>query len=126
MGLVIIVVNTWFSMLTGQNRPVQEHYWGLALVLLTAVMYFIKFRYGILMTGISLLLGLFGLVVFLPLKSVTYYGITIGGVEIRTPYIVPTIFVLILLYAAVNGSSLVKFYDTYVGNRKAGNQDQKV
>jgi hypothetical protein len=108
--LVIILIITWYKFLTHQNVPVAEHYWALGLICVNIALYFIRFVYGIILTGVILCLGLFGLIVFSPLKSVTYYGVTVSGTEIRTPYIAPTILILLLIYIAVNANAFMHFY----------------
>ena len=115
--LVIILMNTWYRFFTRQNTPLVEHYWALGFVLSNGILYFVNFRYGILLTGLILCLALFGIIVFDPLKTTTYYGMTIAGTEIRTPYIVPVFLLLLLVYISVNAKAFMNFYLDYMDRK---------
>ncbi len=102
--LIIISINTWYKFFTHVNVPILEHYFAIIAVVINIILYFVKYKYGILLTGIILIFGIFGLLVFMPVKSLEYYGITISGIDINTPYLEWKIFLILLLYLVINAS----------------------
>jgi hypothetical protein len=108
--LVAFLLYTGYKCLAKESVPISEHNWALALICANALLYLVNFKYGILLTGIIVLLAIFGVVVFTPLKSLTNYGITIFGIEISTPFMAPPMLLIFLLYVGVNLKSFMNFY----------------
>jgi hypothetical protein len=108
--LVVFLSYTGYKCLARENVPIPEHYWALALICANALLYWWNFKYGILLTGVILLLAMFGFIVFTPLKSLTNYGMTIAGLEISTPFMAPSMLLIFFTYIGVNFKALMNFY----------------
>lgn len=117
--LGLILITTWYKIIKHENIAIGEHYLVLGAVILNLLLYLIKFKYGVVLIGILLCLGIFGLLVFTPLKSLTNYGLAIAKVEINTPYMQWGLFLLLILYLVLNGAYVWKMFSRNGGN-KAG------
>jgi|GEM_PF-3557669 len=107
--LCSILVVTWYKVIIQGYPGTIEYYLASGLVVLNLLIYFVRFRYGIMLTGILLSVGLLGILSFYPVKMQTYFGVTIGTVEIRTPDMEISFLLILLLYLVVNANSIWHF-----------------
>ena len=76
---------------------------ALALVLVNTMLYFVRYKQALLLTGIILALATFNLMAFFP--AVTTYGLTIAGVN--SPEIQMFSLLVLFVYVVINFNFLV-------------------
>jgi hypothetical protein len=77
--VVGLVINTWCKFYRHEYDPSLVHYVTLALVAINGILLVIRFKPGLLLTGVILLFAAFGLLHFFEYTSsfLTFFGITI-------------------------------------------------
>lgn len=108
--LVLIVINAWHAIFSENDVITYEHYLALAVLAINLFLYLVKFKIGLLLTGLVLCLGTFGVLLFYPIKILSYEGIVIGKILIRTPFMNMNIFLLLIYYFVVNGGYILNLY----------------
>lgn len=116
--ICIILFTTWYKFSIHEYFPIREHYWALGFAVLNLIIYFIKFKYGVLFTGIVIVLGIFGILIFYPLKMLSNYGITIGAFDINTPYMEMSFWLILFLYLGINARYIWAIYHSYTNRLK--------
>jgi hypothetical protein len=102
-----IMLYTWGEFLfAGNYLPRWQHWLALVLVAGNGVLYFLRYRTAVWVTGIILLLATVNLLSFFIVISA--WWITIGGVS--TPDIQPWSLLLLVIYGVVNFSTLTNWY----------------
>jgi hypothetical protein len=89
---------------------------AVTLVLVNAVLYFLRFKPALLVTGLILILGTFNLLSFT--AAIMTFGITIFG--IASPGIQWLSLILLIAYCAVNFQILVGWYLDMKGIKEEG------
>lgn len=116
--ITIVIIYTWFNILTTDYFATLKHQIALALFLINIGLYFIKFKYAIFLSGIFLLLASFNLLAIWPDIISSSYFMKIGDKEISTPEIQWNTFFILLLYLFCNATYII---DSYV-EMKSNNQ----
>ena len=115
-----VMVNTWFQFISGIYISSWYHITALVLVIINAVVYGIRYKTGLLMTGIVLLLGITNGVCFF--SGMERSSIGIGGLE--SPPIQETALLLLLIYCFFNFGLLYNWYlDSKEEKRKRVRKD---
>lgn len=96
--LGLIVLYTWFKILTTEYFATLKHQIALGLFLLNFVLYTFRFKYGVLLTGVILVLATFNQIAIYPDIESTSFFIKIAGAEFATPSIQWKTFFLFILY----------------------------
>ena len=113
----IILIYTWYIILTTEYFATTRHIIALALWAINGLLYFLRFRYAVVLTGIILVLATFNLLAFFPDIVYTSYFVTIGRAKISTPSIQWQPLLILIFYCIVNYSFLIGLYDDYQDRR---------
>jgi len=116
--LGIILVYTWYTILTTEYYATVRHILALVLFAGNLILYFFRFRYAVLLTGVILILGTFNLLAFFPDITSTSFFVKIRDVEIATPSIQWKPLLLLIFYCTVNFNFLVNLYLDYRDRKK--------
>jgi hypothetical protein len=109
----IILVYTWYVIISLNYSATLKQQIGLGIGILNLSIYIVRFKYGIIGTGLLLLLATFDFIVVFPV--VTSYGwfIRFGETEIKTPSIEWRSLLLLILYFILNTGYLINLYHDY-------------
>ena len=116
--LGIILVRTWYIIMTTEYYATSRHIIALIFFLGNLILYFFRFQYAILLTGIILILATFNLLVFFPDIAATSYFIKFGSREIGTPGIQWKILLLLIVYLIVNFDFFIELYLDFKDKKK--------
>lgn len=86
---------------------------ALGSAILNLLLYLIRFKYGILTTGILLLMATFNLLRLFPVVTIFNNSIQIGDVNLKAPAIELESLLLTILYFILNNSYLISLYHDY-------------
>jgi hypothetical protein len=114
----IILIYTWYIILTTEYFATTRHVIALILFGINALLYFLRFRYAILLTGVILILATLNLLAFFPDITSTSYFVKIGNVEIGTPSIQWQPLLILIFYCIVNFSFFVDVYVEYKDKKR--------
>ena len=124
--IVIVLIYTWFLIITTDYYATQKHQIALILVLINLGVYFFKFDYGIVFTGILLLLATFNFIALFPDIVSSSYFIRIAGKEIATPTIQGKSLLLLIIYLVLDLRYLIELYSNYkYGKNNSDDEDIK-
>ncbi|SRR6185437_3528671 len=101
----VIMLYTWIEFAANRYLPTWRQYVALALVIVNAVVYFVRFRQAVLLTGIILVLATINLLCFFTFIQTS--GITIGSVS--TPGIQLWSLLILVGWFAMNYSNLINW-----------------
>lgn len=96
---------TWIEFAANKHLPTWRQYVALAFVIVNALVYFIRFRPAVLLTGVILVLAAVNLLCFFTFIETS--GITIGSVS--TPGIQLWSLLILVGWFAVNYSNLINW-----------------
>lgn len=102
----LIVLYTWFQIITTEYIATWRHYVALALVVINVGLYFVRYKQAVLLTGIILILATVNLLSFFTIIQTS--GLTIMGVS--TPEIQLKSLLLLVIYCAINFNLLMNWY----------------
>lgn len=102
----LIVLYTWFEIITAEYIATWRHYVALALVAVNAVLYFVKYKQAVLLTGIILILATFNLLSFFAIIQTSCLGFG----SITTPDIQLKSLLLLVIYCVINFNILLNWY----------------
>lgn len=108
----LLVCYTWFIILTTNKVASWKHNAALAIVSINLVLYFIRFSFGLLITGVLLLLATFNIISLLPETASTSYFIVIAGKEISTPPFQGSSLLLFVLYLFLTWNHFREYFDS--------------
>lgn len=110
-----LLVYTWIIFLVTDYVARVPHYLGLILFIPVLYCWYIdkSLTKPIIATGIYLLLATANLLAIEPAIKTSSYGIKLGSLEICTPTFNGLSFLLFVVYAILNFSSLVEIYLDY-------------
>lgn len=115
--LTAILIYTWFVIATTNYFATIKHHIGLGLFLMVALVYAFSFKYGIIFTGIFLILASFNVLAIFPFTISSSYFIKIKDVEIATPSIQWKAVLLLILYIVCVWRFLNDLYIKYKNKR---------
>lgn len=102
LALWIKTLPAWITFCTTEYVATWEHLLALVLLLINLVLYYWRFRVGVMMTGGILLLTSFHLLTFGFIRSRTSVSITWMGKTGETPPIEAVAFLLLLLWIIIH------------------------
>lgn len=102
----LVVLYTWFEIITTEYIATWRHYVALALVAINAVLYFMRYKPAVLITGLILILATINLLSFFTIIRTS--GLTIMGVS--TPEIQLRSLLLLVIYCVINFNLLINWY----------------
>ena len=108
-----ILIYTWFIIGTTDYFATIKHQIGLGLFLAIVALCFLKFKYGVIFTGLFLVLASFNAISIFPVTISSSYFVKIGGVEIATPSIQWKAVLLLILFFICAGKYLNNLYIEY-------------
>jgi hypothetical protein len=108
--LAVILGRTWYIIATTDYLAMMRHVFAIVFFAGNLLLYFIRWKYAILLTGVILVLATFNLLAFFPDVMFTAYFVKIGSVKIATPSIDWKSLLLLIFYCIVNGGFLFKLY----------------
>ena len=103
LTILLIVLYTWVEIIAAEHIATWRHYVALALVLVNAALYFVRYKQALLLTGIILVLAAFNLMAFFP--AITTYGLIIAGVNSPEMQMFPLL--VLIVYVVINFNFLV-------------------
>ena len=107
----LILCYTWYVILNTEYFATLKHKFALFWFIFCVVLYFVRFNYGLVASGLFLIVASINFVAFFPeIKSSSYF-FKIGSLEMSTPAIQWPALFLLILYFIVNGSYLLKLYE---------------
>lgn len=115
----VILVYTWYIILTTEYFATTRHIIALVLWGINGLLYFLRFRYAIILTGVILILATFNLLAFFPEIAYSSYFVTIGGIKISTPNIQWWPLLILIFYCCVNYSFLIGLYTDYQERKRS-------
>jgi len=107
------LVYTWYIIMTTDYFATLKHQVAIGLFLAALILYFIKFKYGIIFTGLFFILATFNAIVIFPVIISSSYFVKIGDTEISTPSIQWKSFLLLILFFVCTGRYLSNLYTAY-------------
>lgn len=116
---------TWYIIMTTDYFATLKHQIAIGLFLLTLILYFIRFKYGIIFTGIILILSTFNAIAIFPVIISSSYFIRIGDTEISTPSIQWKSFLLLITFFVCTGGYLSDLYAAYKNKEKKSDVNDK-
>ena len=111
--ICIILVYTWYIIISLNYPSTLKQQIGLGIAIINLLLYLIHFKYGIIVTGLLLLLATFDFIVLFPIVTSYGYFIHIAGIEIKTPSIEWRSLLLTILYFIFNTGYLINLYHDY-------------
>lgn len=113
LTLTGILAYTWYIIMTTDYFATLKHQVAMGLFLVTLILYFVRFKYGIIFTGIFFILATFNAIAIFPVIISSSYFIKIGNIEISTPSIQWKSFLLLTLFFVCTGKYLNNLYTEY-------------
>jgi len=108
VGVILSV--SWFMILTSDLDAGIKQYLGLIIFIVNLLIYFYRFRIGLFVTGLMLLLASFCVISFFSYVSYNQPGIAFDEAKLRLPKIqLPSLFIFIL-YLILNFNFLSDEY----------------
>lgn len=105
--LGVIIIFTWVNIFTTDYFATVKHQLALVMVCLNFGIYFVNFRYGVLTTGIILLLAVFNLLAFFPSTVTATSFVKFGNTEVDLPSIQPNSLLLLLIFLIIDLKFLI-------------------
>lgn len=100
--LGILLVYTFIDYLTSDVKIDYRVWIALLLYLTNIILYFFKFRYGVMFTGIVLVLATFMIAKFLPTLFSGMMSLDIEDSSVSIPYLEIRMFLLLVIYIIIN------------------------
>jgi hypothetical protein len=97
---------TWFEITTTECIATWRHYTALALIGVNMMLYFLRYKQAILLTGAILILATFNLLSFFTIIQTFYLGfwsLTTPGIQLKS-------LLLLVIYCLVNFNLLANWY----------------
>lgn len=113
-----IIVYTWIIIMSTNYYPTIKHKIGLCLFIVISILYFLKFKYGIISTGMFLILASLNIVAIFPKMISTSYFVKIGEFELSIPPLQLKSILLLIIFFICTGNYLKEIYSTCRQNRK--------
>ncbi|WP_162903361.1 hypothetical protein [Taibaiella koreensis] len=118
LGVLLIIC--WFNLLKNNITPTIQHDAALVLFFLNLLIYFIRFRPGLLLTGILLLLATLNIVNIFAETLTDSLFIGLGRQKLVMPPINGNCFLLLLAYIIIN----YRFFKDQIKTDKARGQKE--
>lgn len=99
--VIVVMCFTWGKILMTDYFATQKHYAALSACLLNALLYLFRFRYAVLITGLTLLLTTFNQLALFPAIERTSFFVKIGGNELSTPAVNIKSLALLITYLII-------------------------
>lgn len=109
--ITAIMIYTWSNLLFGDYIIQVAQWLGLGFYFLTLFIYFGNFKYGTLMTGVTLFIATFNVISFFADIMYISFGAGFGDNNIYTPGIQPFSLLILILYIIINFSFLKNFWE---------------
>lgn len=116
-----VLTYTWYIITTTDYVATIKHQIGLVALSAIIVFYFFKFKYGILSTGVYLVLATFNVIAIFPITVSSSYFIKIGGTKISTPPIQWKAVLLLIIFLICVERYLKNLYIEYRNKRTGKN-----
>ncbi|MBO9566912.1 MAG: hypothetical protein J7621_29340 [Niastella sp.] len=110
LAVCIILCYTWFTIATTDFSATWKHQLALGAAIVNLLIYFRNFKYGLIFTGVFLVLATFNFLGLLPEIAFTSYFVTIAGKEFSTPAIQTKSLLLLIGYLIVNTGYFINLY----------------
>jgi hypothetical protein len=108
--ICFIMVYTWYLIISENRYILYEQTIGLALFCINVIVYFFRFKWGVITTGIILLIVTSDYVSFFPEISSTSFSIGTGETKISTPHIQLKSLLLVVIYLVFNFTFLYSVF----------------
>lgn len=120
--LFVFLLRTGYKWYTHQILLTPYHYWAIGFFLLNAFLYLVRFNFGIVTTGLVLLLATFGLLVFDPARIRLRYEIDANNSPVfKFPFFSPIMLFMLIFYIMVNWTFFSDVYRRYKLSRRRNN-----
>jgi hypothetical protein len=108
--IAIILSYTWYVIITNEFFATTKHQIALGIFVVNIAVYFIKFKYGVLLTGLFLILATFNLLALFPEIIYSSFFLGIRGKGFSTPSIQGKSLLLFIFYLILNARYLMDLY----------------
>lgn len=110
----VILIFTWCSLITSNFEAQYKHYLGLSFFLITTILYFIKFKYGLYGTLLFLLLATFNFIAIFPKIITSSAFIRVSDVKISSPSLNMYALLILIFYLVVNTNYLIDSFKSKI------------
>jgi hypothetical protein len=100
--LFVITAYAWLQFLTTIYFPTLRHHVALALIIINFILYFFRYKFAVLFTGLILILATFNIIAFLPVITTTSFSARLNTSEAHAPAIQFTSLLLLIAYLVIN------------------------
>jgi hypothetical protein len=103
---IVVLLNTVFIIFIGNSTIMLSHYLAIVLIIINLYLYIKKYDWGIILTGIILILGTFNVIAFLTEEGTSFFFfIRVGEnkIKISTPDMQIKILLILIFYFCING-----------------------
>ena len=100
VGVILCV--TWFKLITTDITATIKHYSALIAFVGNGLLYLIKFRLGIVVTGVLLAVATFNIVALFAVTTTHSYFIRFGSMELAFPSIQRLPLLIFAIYLTIN------------------------
>lgn len=113
----LILSYTWFIILNTEYQATLKHQIALSIAVVNLIVYIFHFNYGLILTGLLLLLATFNAIGMFPDIVYTSFFMKIAGKEIESPAIQGKSFLLLILYFALSWGHWSDQYRSYKSSK---------
>lgn len=100
--IFLIISYTCFEILKAEYVFTTKHYLAIALIVINGILYFVRYKIAILLTGIILLLATFNVINIFTSVNLDAFGIKIGDKPIGTPPMQLWSLLILIIYFFIN------------------------
>lgn len=105
--LLLLVLYTSYSIIFQNNFISIKHIIGLSLIIFNSTLYFYKFKFGVIVTGIIYILSMLNVIALFPTIIYKSYFLRIGDIKISTPFLEVRIIIFFVIYMILNYSFFI-------------------
>lgn len=113
------LIYTLIMFASGEISLVWKHYLGIILFPIPIYVFFKSLYKAVIVSGIYLLIGTFGLFSITPDIETVIYRLRLGDLHISTPLLDPLFLKLFILFIVLNGFTLADMYILYKERKQA-------
>jgi hypothetical protein len=100
--LFVITAYAWLQFLTTIYFPTLRHHVALALIIINFILYFFRYKFAVLFTGLILILATFNIIAFLPVINIYRVYARLNTSEVHAPIIQSDSLLMLILYLIIN------------------------
>lgn len=114
----IITLYTCFEIITTDYIATIKHYITFILIAINGIIYFVRYKFSVILTGIILVLATFNLLSFYTVTQTSSVGVNLGSTQLKTPEIQLWSLLILVFYCIINFNLLIEWYVDIKEKRK--------